>query len=271
MEAAQLSEAKQRAKATWAAGDYPYMAEKIAEMGATTVGRVDVKQDEKVLDVACGAGNATIPAAERGAAVTGLDLVPELLEAGRRTAEAAGLEIDWIEGDAENLPFEDESFDVVLSTVGVMFAPDHRAAAREVARVLRPSGRIGLANWRPTGSVGRFFATAVKHMPPPPEGFQPPPLWGTEDHVLELFEGTGVDVRFEDAAVTFSFESADEAIELFETKFPTVVTAKRMLEPEGKWEALRAELRGQFAEEIAAGGEDGYPGEYLLALGEKAG
>jgi len=265
----QLSEEKQRARAVWSAGDYPSIAEKIAEMGATTVERVDVREGERVLDIACGAGNATIPAAKRGAEVTGLDLAPELLEAGRREAEAAGVEIEWIEGDAEQLPCEDESFDVVISTVGIMFAPDHRAAAREAARVLRSGGRIGLANWRPTGSVGRFFATTAKHMPPPPEGFQPPPLWGTEDHVRELFGGTGVELRFEDAAVTFQFESADEAVEMFESKFGPVVTAKRTLEPEGKWEALRSELHATFEEELASGGDDGYPGEYLLVTGTK--
>ncbi|MGH2956699.1 MAG: class I SAM-dependent methyltransferase [Solirubrobacterales bacterium] len=266
---AELTEEKQRAKAVWSAGDYPLVADKIAEMGATTVERVEMKEGEKVLDIACGAGNATIPAAQSGAKVTGLDLVPELLEAGRREAEAAGVEIDWIEGDAEQLPFEDGSFDVVLSTVGIMFAPDHRAAAREAARVLRPGGRIGLASWRSEGSVGRFFQTTASHMPPPPEGFQPPPLWGTEEHVTNLFEGTGIELRFEERAVTFKFESADEAIELFETKFGPVITAKRTLEPEGKWEALRAALRDQFAEELAAGGADGYPGDYLLALGDK--
>lgn len=266
----QLSEEKQRAKAVWAAGDYPEIAHKIAEMGATTVERVDVKEGETVLDIACGAGNATIPAAERGARVTGLDLVPELLEAGRRNADAAGVEIEWVEGDAEQMPFDDASFDVVISTVGIMFAPDHRTAAREAARVLKPGGRIGLANWRPDGSVGRFFQTTASHMPPPPEGFQPPPLWGTEEHVRELFAGTGVELRFEDAAVTFKFDSADDAVETFEEKFGPIVTAKRMLEPEGKWEALRADLRAQFEEELAAGGEAGYPGEYLLTLGEKA-
>lgn len=107
-------------------------------------------------------------------------------------------------------------------------------------------------------------------MPPPPEGFQPPPLWGNEDHVRALFEGTGVELRYEDAAVTFKFDSADEATEFYEARFGPVIMAKRMLEPEGKWEALRADLHKQFEEEIAAGGPDGYPGEYLLVLGEKA-
>jgi SAM-dependent methyltransferase len=265
----ELTEEKQRAKAVWAAGNYPAIAEKIAEMGAHTVERVGIKSGERTLDIACGAGNATIPAAKTGAEVIGLDLVPELLEAARENAAEAGVEIEWMEGDAEMLPFEDETFDVVISTVGIMFTPDHQRAAREAARVLKPGGRLGLANWNPDGSVGRFFRTVSGHMPPPPEGFQPPPLWGTEDHVRGLFEGTGVELRFEHAAVTFKFDSADEATETFETKFGPVVTAKAVLEPEGKWDALRSELRAQFEEEIAAGGEQGYPGEYLLTLGEK--
>ena len=266
----ELTEEKQRARAVWAAGDYPSIVYQIAEMGPHTVERAGIAEGERVLDIGCGPGNnATIHAARTGAKVTGLDLTPELLDAGRENAAEAGVEIEWIEGDAEQLPFEDESFDVVISTVGIMFAPDHRRAAREAARVLRPGGRLAIASWKPEGSVGRFFATTAKHMPPPPEGFKPPILWGTEEHVRELFEGTGVDLRFEDAAVTFKFDSADEATELYENRFGPVITAKRMLEPEGKWEALRAELREMFEREIAEGGADGYPGEYLLVLGEK--
>lgn len=271
MEAASLSEEKQRARAVWAAGNYPEMAERIAELGVSTVDRAGVAEGERVLDIACGSGSATIPAAERGAAVTGLDLTPELLEAGREKAAERGVEIEWVEGDAEQLPFEDESFDVVLSTIGIMFAPDHRRAASEVARVLRPGGRFAIASWTPDGSLGRFFATIAKHTPPPPEGFQPPPLWGTREHVSELFADTDIELSFEDAAVTFDYESADEAVETFETKFGPVVTAKRMLEPEGKWEALRADLHATFEKEIAGGdGSGAYPGEYLLALGEKS-
>jgi len=269
---AQLTEEKQRARAVWAAGDYSSIVYKVAEMGTHTVERVGIAEGERVLDIGCGSGNnATIPAAQTGAAVTGLDLTPELLEAARANAAEAGVEIEWIEGDAEQLPFDDESFDVVISTIGIMFAPDHRRAAREAARVLRPGGRLGIASWTPDGSVGRFFVTTAKHMPPPPEGFQPPPLWGTEDHVRGLFEGTGVELRFEDAAVSFKFESAEEATDFYENRFGPVVMAKKALEPDGKWEALREELLEQFKEEIAAAGPDGYPGEYLLTLGTKEG
>jgi SAM-dependent methyltransferase len=266
----ELSEEKQRARATWSAGDYSAAMDKIAEMGATTVERAEVEEGEDVLDIGCGPGNATIPAARRGAKVTGLDLAPELLEKGRRLAGEAGVEIDWVEGDAEQLPFEDESFDVVLSTVGIMFAPDHRRAALEAARVLRPGGRIGISSWRPDGSTGRFFATTARHSPPP-EDVQLPVLWGTEDHVRELFEGTGIELSFEDAAVTFRFGSPEEAMEMYETKFGPMVTAKEKLESEGKWEALRSDMLEFFAKELASGGGSGYPGEYLLVTGRKPG
>ena len=151
-----------------------------------------VRGDDLVLDVACGNGNATIPAAKTGATTTGLDLTPELLEAGREAAAEAGVEIDWVEGDAQDMPFDDASFDVVTSVFGCMFAPDQRRAAAEIARVLRPGGRMVVCAWTPEGNMGKMFMTVAAHRPPPPEGFQPPVLWGNEEHVRELFDGTGV-------------------------------------------------------------------------------
>jgi SAM-dependent methyltransferase len=151
----ELTEAQQRARATWAAGDYDTIVEYIWSAGGDLVGRVGVTEGETVLDVACGTGNATIPAAETGADVTGLDITPELLDGGRRRAADAGVEIEWVEGDAEALPFDDGSFDVVLSTFGCMFAPDHQKAAAEIARVVKPGGRIGIAAWTPEGIVLR--------------------------------------------------------------------------------------------------------------------
>ena len=268
---AELSEAKQRARSMWAMGDYPSVVEQIADAGRVAVEKAALKEDEEVLDVACGTGNATIPAAKTGAELTGLDLTPELLEAGRAAAGEAGVEIEWIEGDAEQLPFEEGNFDVVLSVFGCMFAPDHRAAAEEIARVLRPGGRISICSWTPEGSVGKFFAMTASHMPPPPEGFQPPTLWGSEDHVKELFEGTGVEPEFGREFVDFTAESAEEFLAEFEKKLPPIVAAKAMLKPEGKWDALRSDLLALYTESNAS--EDGKyrsPGEYLVVTGKKA-
>ncbi len=193
---------------------------------ARTVEAGEIGSGDKVLDVACGAGNATIPAAQTGAEVTGLDLTPRLLEQGRAAAAEAGVEIDWVEGDAERLPFEDESFDAVISVFGCMFAPDHRAAAAELARVLKPGGRLAVAAWTPEGTIGKFFTMMAGHMPPPPEGFQPPILWGTEDHARELFEGTGVELDFERANVQFEADSPEEFLAEYERKLPPIVAAR---------------------------------------------
>lgn len=268
----ELSEAKQAARTTWAAGDYDGIVDYIWSAGGDLVGRVGVQDGEDVLDVACGTGNATIPAATTGARTTGLDLTPELLEGARRRAADADVEIEWIEGDAEALPFEDASFDVVLSTFGCMFAPDHQKAAAEMARVLRPGGRLGIAAWTPDGSIGRFFGALGAFTPPPPPGFQPPPLWGTRDHVGSLFDGTGVDVRFEEAAVDFHFDSVDAVIEEYMSKFGPLVMLKAALEPEGRWDEAVVAIRAYYEESnTATDGSVEFPGEYLITLGTKSG
>ena len=267
----ELSDAKQQAKATWAAGDYDGIADYIWSVGGDLVGRVGVTPDDEVLDVACGTGNATIPAAQTGARTTGLDLTPELLEGARKRAAEAGVEVGWIEGDAESLPFDDASFDVVLSTFGCMFAPDHRRAAAEIARVLRPAGRIGIAAWTPDGEIGRFFQTLGAYAPPPPPGFQPPPLWGASEHVTELFAGTDIELRFEETAVRFGFESVEAATEEYSTKFGPIVMLRETIEPEGRWEEARAALVDYYrAVEDAGTGRVEYDGEYLITLGTKA-
>jgi SAM-dependent methyltransferase len=256
----------------WGSGDFPAIAVLIADSGRTAVDAAGVASGDKVLDVACGSGNATIPAAERGAEVTGLDLTPSLLEAGRRLADEAGVEIEWVEGDAEQLPFEDESFDAVVSVFGCMFAPDHKKAAAEIARVLRPGGRMGINSWRPDGNIGRFFMTVASHMPAPPEGFQPPPLWGVEDHVRGLFDGTGIELSFEQTGVEFVFESPEATMAEYEEKFGPMISAKATLEPEGKWDALRAELVAMYEDmNTSTEGDMRFTGEYLVAKGRKAG
>ena len=182
------SELKARHRAMWASGDYPSMVETfLLPLGPRLVGACGIGAGMRVLDVAAGTGNASIPAAERGATVTASDLTPELLEAGRRQAESRGLELEWVTADAESLPFEDESFDVVMSSIGAMFAPHHQDVADELVRVCRPGGTIGMLNWTPEGMIGALFRTMGPFAPPPPPGAQPPPLWGGEDHVRELF------------------------------------------------------------------------------------
>jgi SAM-dependent methyltransferase len=268
----ELNEQKQQARAMWAMGDYPGIVDKIASAGAKAVEASGIAEGDDALDVACGSGNATIPAALTGAKVTGLDITPELLEAGRANAAQAGVEIDWIEGDAEQLPFEDGSFDAVISVFGCMFAPDHRATAAELARVLQPGGRMAVCAWTPDGNIGQFFMTVAKHMEPPPEGFQPPILWGTEDHARALFDGTGVELEFEQTAVDFVADSAEEFLAEYEAKLPPIVAAKAALEPEGKWDALRTDLEQLYdAHNTAGDGTYRAPGEYLVISGRKQG
>jgi SAM-dependent methyltransferase len=270
MELTELTEAQQRARATWSAGNFDAIVDRIWSVGGDLVRRVGVNQGDDVLDVACGTGNAAIPAAKAGGNVIGLDITPELLEHGRRRAAEAGVEIEWVEGDAQALPYDDASFDVVLSTFGCMFAPDHEQAAGEIARVLRPGGRFGIAAWDPTGNIGKFFAAMAPFAPEPPPGFQPPHLWGTRDHVSGLFEGQGVQLRFEDAAVDFRFDSVDEATEEYWENFGPIVVLREALEPEGREGELRDALRKVFEESDQSDGDEvAYPGEYLITLGEK--
>ena len=181
-------ELKARHRAMWASGDYPSMVETfLLPLGPRLVEACAIAPGMDVLDVAAGTGNASIPAARAGATVTACDLTPELLEAGRRRAAADGVELDWVEADAEHLPFEDESFDVVMSSIGAMFAPHHQAVADELIRVCRPGGTVGLLSWTPEGMIGALFRTMGPFAPPPPPGAQPPPLWGSEEHLRELF------------------------------------------------------------------------------------
>jgi SAM-dependent methyltransferase len=158
-----------------------------------------------------------------------------------------------------------------MSVFGCMIAPDQRAAAAEIARVLEPGGRIAIAAWTPEGAMGKFFATSASHMPPPPEGFQPPVLWGTEDHVRELFEGTGVEPELEKVTVDFVGESPEAMLTEFEQKLPPLVAAKAALEPQGKWDALRADVLEVY-ESTNEAGDSGYraPAEYLVTTGTKA-
>ena len=188
MRTEELTEAKAAAREMWARGDYHRFATRLVwDVGPVVVEAAGVGPGMRVLDVAAGSGNVAIRAAQAGADVVASDLTPENLEAGRRAAEADRVELAWIEADAEALPFPDGAFDVVTSAFGAMFAPDHRAVARELLRVCRPGGTIALASFTPDGAGGDFFATLGRHMPPPPG--EPPLLWGTQEHLRELLGG----------------------------------------------------------------------------------
>lgn len=187
---------KERHRAMWAWGDYPRIATELVQpLGGRLVEAAGIRPGHRVLDVAAGSGNASLPAARAGADVVASDLTPELLEAGRRSAEQEGLALTWEQADAENLPYDDASFDVVMSCIGVMFAPHHRDSAEELLRVCRPGGRLALLSWTPAGFIGQMFGVMRPFAAPPPPGAQPPPLWGDEQHVRELFGGRVTDLH----------------------------------------------------------------------------
>lgn len=204
-----MEEFKERQRAMWAAGDYATLSEHIRHVGERVVDRAGVDRGMAVLDVACGAGNAALPAARAGARVTGLDLVPELLEAGRRNATSDGVEIEWVEGDAEALPFAEGSFDRVFSTFGHMFAPRHQQTADEMARVSRDGAVIALCCWTPEGSAGAIMRAAGSYMPAPPDFASPPILWGTEEHVQEMFGDAATGFEFERHSAIIEWESIE--------------------------------------------------------------
>jgi len=186
---------KAKHRAIWALGNYPAVAsEVIADLGTILVDACRVRSGDRVLDVAAGSGNAAIRAALLGASVVASDLTPELLDAGRQLAAQRGAELEWRQADAESLPFEEGEFDTVLSCVGVMFAPHHQQTADEMARVCRSGGTVGVLSWTPEGFIGQMFATMKPYAAPPPPGAQPPPLWGSEEHVLSLFGDRVTDV-----------------------------------------------------------------------------
>jgi SAM-dependent methyltransferase len=224
-----FSAIKVRQQAAWSAGNYAIVGTTLQIVGETLCEAADIKAGERVLDVAAGNGNASLAAARRFAAVTSTDYVPSLLDNGRRRAEADGLAIDFHVADAEDLPFPDDTFDAVLSTFGVMFAPDQERAARELMRVLRPGGRIGLANWTPTGFIGQMFGVLGRHVPPVP-GLRPPSRWGNPDWLHDTF-GPGA-ARISTTAKDFMFRyaSPEHWLEIFRTWYGPVHMAFRTLD-----------------------------------------
>jgi SAM-dependent methyltransferase len=215
----------------WALGDYPAVArEVIAELGPRLVAACDVSPGTTVLDVAAGSGNAAIPAALAGGTVIASDLTPELLEHGRRLAGSQGATLTWQVADAEALPYEDGRFDVVMSCVGVMFAPHHQTAADELVRVCRPGGRLGVLSWTPESFIGQLFATMKPYLPPPPAGVQPPPLWGDEDHVRGLLGDRLADLDLHREVLTVSrFGRPDDFRTFFKRCYGPTIVAYRAI------------------------------------------
>jgi ubiquinone/menaquinone biosynthesis C-methylase UbiE len=260
-----LAAVKAKQQAAWSSGDYSVVGTTLQIVGEALCEAVDLRSVERVLDVACGNGNAALAAARRFAHVTGIDYVPALLSRAASRAAADGVTLDLREGDAEALPFPDGAFDVVLSTFGVMFAPDQERSARELLRVCRHGGRIGLANWTPDGFVGQMFKVVGAHVPPP-AGLRGPALWGTEPRLAELFGAESRELRSERREFTFRYRSTAHWLEVFRSWYGPVHRAFAALAPEGQ-AALAADLRALVARfNVARDGTMVVPSAYLEAV-----
>jgi ubiquinone/menaquinone biosynthesis C-methylase UbiE len=257
-----LKAIKQRQQATWASGDFSVVGITLQIVGESLAEAADVRAGERVLDVAAGNGNATLAAARRGCKVTSTDYVTTLLDRGAERARAEGLDVKFEVADAEALPYADGSFDVVLSTFGVMFAPDQARAASELARVCRPGGRIGLANWTPGGFIGQVFKTLGRQLPPP-AGAQPPSLWGVEAHLHALFGAAAAAIAVTPRIFNFRYRSAAHFIDVFRTWYGPVHKAFGALPPD-QGAALEHELTDLLnGANVAGAGSLVVPSEYL--------
>ncbi len=253
----------------WASGDYPDVARTIVSAAEMVIERAQPAAGMSLLDVATGSGNVAIGAAATGASVTGLDITPTLLEAARERARKAGVDVRFVEGDAEELPFEDGSFDRVTSCFGVMFAPRQLVAAGELVRVARPGARIVFAAWTPEGLNGRMFRTIGAYMPTPPPELKSPVMWGDEEHVRSLFADSGAQLTFERQSVTFEHDSPEGWFQYNERVLGPTIMAKAALEPQGRWDPLRAELVALYVDGNEAG-DGGFRAraEYLLGVAQ---
>lgn len=241
-----LHAVKQRQQKMWSTGNYREIGARLVILSERLCEAVDLRAGDRVLDVASGTGNAALAAARRFCDVTSTDYVPELLERGRERAEAEGLPITHEVADAENLPYEDGSFDVVLSVIGAMFAPDQQRAAQELTRVCRPGGKIGMANWTPDSFAGDLFKLIAKYNPPPP-GVKPPSVWGTEEGLRELFGDGVVFQHLETRTYRFRFRSPDHVIDFFRENFGPMRTACEALDSSSEAELCK-NLRDRSAE-----------------------
>jgi ubiquinone/menaquinone biosynthesis C-methylase UbiE len=261
-----FSAVKARQQAMWASGDFAVIGTTLQIVGESLCEAVELEASSRVLDVACGNGNASLAAARRFGRVTGIDYVPELLRRAEERARAERLDLTTVEGDAENLPFDDGSFDVALSTYGIMFAPDQERAAREIVRVVKPGGKIGLANWTPEGFIGALLKTVAKHVPPA-AGVASPILWGTQARLEDLFRGTR-SLRATRKDFVFRYESAAHFIDIFRRFYGPTYVAYRMLDTAGQ-ERLSAditELATRFTRQKTS---FVVPGEYLEVVIER--
>jgi len=253
---------KTRQQATWSTGDYAVVGTTLQIVGELLCEALDLRSGSRVLDVAAGNGNASLAAARHFARVTSTDYVPELLEQGRRRAEADRLPITFRTADVESLPFEDAMFDVVLSTFGVMFAPNQERAAGELLRVVRPGGKIGLANWTPEGFIGRLFELTSRYVRPP-AGLRSPTEWGTETRLVELFGPMATDIKTQRRTYTFRYRSAEHWIEVFRTYYGPTLKVFAALDPAGQraYHDALLEFLGRWSRGNGSGLS--IPGEYL--------
>ena len=260
--ATDFSAIKQRQQATWASGDYAAIGTTLQIVGETLAEAADVRAGQAVLDVAAGNGNASLAAARRNAVVTSTDYVQSLLDKARARAEAEHLPMQFQLADAEALPFGNEAFDVLLSTFGVMFTPDHRRAASEMLRVLRPGGRIALANWTPGGFIGRLFKVIGAHVNPP-AGVQSPSLWGTEPHIVELFGAQAAQIHCERRLFNFRYRSSAHWVQVFRDLYGPTHKAFAALDAAGALSLEQAITA--LLDELNVAGPDSLvvPSEYL--------
>ena len=263
-----LAAIKQRQQATWASGDFAVIGTTLQIVGESLAEAIDVRAGERVLDVAAGNGNATLAAARRFAHVTSTDYVPTLLDKGRERARAEGLDVRFMSADVEALPFDDGSFDVVLSTFGAMFAPDHRRTAREMLRVVREGGRIGMANWTPDGFIGQLFKVIGAHVRPP-AGLASPALWGTDPHIVSLLGAQAPVIRCERRVFNFRYRSAAHWVQVFRDYYGPTHKAFAALD-EAAATALEEDITALLNRlNIAGAGSLVVPGEYLEVVAIK--
>ena len=262
-----LAAVKQRQQAAWASGDFAVVAARIVLVAEHLCDTADLQAGWRVLDVATGSGNAAIAAARHGCIAVGVDYVPALLERGRRRADAEGLAVELLEGDAESLPFADASFDAVTSVFGSMFAPDHAKAAAELLRVCRPGGTIALASWTPDSFIGELFRTVSAHVPPP-AGVRSPMLWGTEAHLRELLGDGIASLELEERTFTFRFQSAEELVLFFRTWYGPTLKAFAALADDDARAALEQELveLARRFDRLGGAGAIAIPASYVEAV-----